>query len=93
MKRTDEDKNYLENLFPCRELYKNLFENAGEAIFFLKEVLIIDCNKAAVKALKIDSKDKIIGQYLSAISPDFQPDGTNSSEKARKLFSFAVKLN
>lgn len=53
MKWTDTDKNYLENLFPCRELYKNLFENAGEAIFFLKEAQIIDCNKAAVFTFSI----------------------------------------
>jgi len=38
----------LQNLFKSKELYQNLIENKGDALFFTQELHIIECNEAAV---------------------------------------------
>lgn len=78
---------YIKGLFKCRELYQILFENAGDAIFFIEESKIIDCNRAVLLMLGITSKNELIGRFPFDFSPEVQPDGILSNEKAQKIIS------
>ncbi len=78
----------FEDLFPVKELYINLFENASEAHLILNETEIIDCNKAAVSALKYGSKNEIVGFDLVHISNGFSK--TCKTEKIQEYLSYQV---
>ena len=44
-----------------------------------------DCNEAALKLLGMNDKSQIAGKYPWDISPEFQPDGRSSREKANEM--------
>ena len=50
---------------------------------------IIDCNEAAVRLLQCSGKNEVIGLTTSRLSPEKQPDGRLSSEKAREMKKMA----
>jgi PAS domain S-box-containing protein len=64
--------------------YRTLFESANDAIFIMGGLNFIQCNN---KALKIfgTSKKNIIGSSIIKFSPQMQPDGTRSYQKAKIL--------
>jgi len=61
--------------------YKTLFETANDPIFFFKDMQIIDCNTKAPKIFGYQDKSEIIGKSVFDLSPEIQPDGSNSKEK------------
>jgi PAS domain S-box-containing protein len=71
--------------------YRTLFETANDAIFILERSYYVDCNIQAVKLLNVESKDDIIGRNLSDFSPERQPDGLYSKEKASKIIQLAIE--
>lgn len=77
----------IESLFKDRELYNILFENADDAMLFIEESRIIDCNKTAIKLLGYQEKSEFINEYFFKFSPELQSDGENSEQKAQNLFS------
>ena len=64
--------------------FKTLFESSNDAIFLVKDEIIVDCNLKALETLK-SPKDKIIGKSLFFFSPDFQPDGKSSKLKVNEI--------
>lgn len=77
----------IESLFKDRELYNIFFENADEAILFIEENRIIDCNSKAISLFGYQNKSQFIDQFLFRFSPEFQSDGKKSEQKAVALFS------
>nr|WP_083856529.1 HD domain-containing phosphohydrolase [Desulfosporosinus meridiei] len=71
--------------------FRKLFEGSSDAIILLKDFRIIDCNLAAIELLGYDSKTKIIGKTAWDISPEKQPDGVSSMEKAWEISMLALK--
>lgn len=57
--------------------FRQLFENAHDAIFILENDLIINCNSSALKMLGMP-REKIINQSPCNFSPVKQPDGVDS---------------
>lgn len=64
-----------------QDRYRLLYESADDAIFILKDDVFIDCNEKACEMFK-QLKEKLVGNKPFVVSPPFQTDGSNSSEKA-----------
>jgi PAS domain S-box-containing protein len=71
-----------------RERYRVLFENSADGIFIMTD-LFEDCNKAALEIFSC-SREELIGHHPAEFSPEFQPDGKNSTEKANEIIKLAL---
>lgn len=70
--------------------FRRLFENSSDPILIMYDNKFIDCNKAAVELLNYDSKEGIIGKSPWDISPEKQPDGKVSKDKAFEMFNIGL---
>lgn len=75
-------KKLNEELEKNQEFFKSIFNNTPDAIFLLKNDIIIDCNKVAEKMFDL-SKREMVGKTPYHFSPPFQNDGSNSEETAK----------
>lgn len=64
--------------------YRALFEAANDAILVCRNGRIEDCNPRA-QQLFAASPRELLGKSIEELSPELQPDGRNSLEKARQL--------
>lgn len=71
--------------------YRALFDLSSNAMLLLENEVIIECNKAAVKMLGFNAPEDAIGLCPSDISPEFQPDGTSSAQKAQRMMQSAYR--
>ncbi len=72
------------------EKYREFFNSAGDALFLLKDNKFIECNPKTLELFKC-KKHQIINHSPDEFSPQFQPDGKSSKEKARSLIKTAYK--
>jgi len=72
------------------EKYRTIFESASDAIFVMKGTKFIDCNKKTLEIFDCE-RDDIIGHYPWKFSPEEQPDGANSKEKAKQNIERALE--
>lgn len=70
--------------------YHTLFDSANDAIFIMKGKLYVDCNHKTLEIFGCDKED-IIDRSLMELSPEVQPDGRLSSEKAIERIDMALK--
>ena len=73
------------------EQFKLLFEHSSDSIQVITEGNFIDCNYATLELFGLDSKEKFVGLSPAFISPELQPDGQNSMEKAGKMINIAIE--
>lgn len=80
----NEKKHLLDKLLKSEEKFRTIFEKSSIPMLLLEKNEFIDCNDAAVKMLKATRKEELF-KTPGDFSPDFQPDGIYSKEKAEKI--------
>jgi len=69
--------------------FRTLFEVSNDANFILYNGLFVDCNDRASELFGM-TREELIGQPPSRFSPEFQPDGRRSQDKATAVIEGAL---
>jgi PAS domain S-box-containing protein len=84
-----ERKEIEEALRGSEEKFRTLFESAGDAIFIMDHEIFLDCNKKT-EVIFGSARDQIIGKSPITFSPERQPDGRLSAEKAKEKIEATI---
>ncbi|MCE7060979.1 hybrid sensor histidine kinase/response regulator [Dyadobacter sp. CY343] len=68
-----------------------IFQYSTDAHLLFDESGILDCNQAAVKMLACKDKTELLSLHPATFSPEFQPDGKRSAEKALEMDRLAYE--
>ena len=69
--------------------YRELFERSADAILIIDGETFVECNQATVDMLRYRSREELLQTHPSELSPEFQPDGRASFEKANEMIAIA----
>ena len=73
------------------QLFRKLFEQSCDANLLLDHERFFDCNAATVRLMRATSKEQVLNRQPSDLSPEFQPDGRRSAEKAQAIITTAFQ--
>lgn len=85
----DHSQKMMQDFMEISTRYKTLFECAGDGIMILKDYRFVECNQQA-RLMFAAKPDQIIGRTPYELSPEHQPDGQRSKEKALALMNAAL---
>ena len=71
--------------------FRDLFEKSEDALLIIENGKFADCNQATVRMLRYKDKNEILNTYPSVLSPEKQPDGRDSLEKANEMIAIAFE--
>ena len=72
-------------------IFRALFKGSGDASLLLAGGVFVDCNAAALRMMGCAKKNYLMGKRPEELSPERQPDGSLSSEKAARMAAIALK--
>ncbi|MCC5615627.1 AAA family ATPase [Nostoc sp. CHAB 5836] len=81
----------LEQLQKSETHLRQLFEGSADAILLLADGMFIDCNPATVNMMHCHNKQEFLSLHPSKLSPELQPDGRASFEKANEMIATAFQ--
>ena len=70
--------------------FRNIFEKSADAILIIENGIFLECNQATIDMLGYKSKKEFLNVPPSVLSPETQPDGRNSNEKAAEMMHLAL---
>lgn len=73
------------------ERLRHLFDDSADATLLIENNSFVDCNKATLDILRMDSKKSVLNTHPSLLSPEFQPDNRLSREKAEEMMNIAFE--
>ena len=71
------------------ERFRVLFEESSDPHLLVGDEGIIDCNNAMIEMLRCADKSDLLVLHPAVLSPEFQPDGRRSAEKAVEMETIA----
>lgn len=71
--------------------YRAIFELSADAILIIEGNTFVDCNQATVEMLRYAEKGELLATHPSELSPERQPDGQRSFEKANEMMTLAFE--
>ncbi len=86
-----ERKQAEDALQASEQRFRTFFERTAEAYLILEDSMFVDCNQAAVEMLGASSREEVTNTHPSHLSPEFQPDGRPSAEKADEMIQIALE--
>lgn len=81
----------ISKLHESEEKYRTLFNKSASPNILMENNRFVDVNDKTVSMLGYKSKDELIGITPWEISPQFQPDGQSSKEKAKQVLQQAIR--
>ncbi|MBK8162282.1 MAG: EAL domain-containing protein [Gammaproteobacteria bacterium] len=69
--------------------FSALFEETADALLLIEGNRFVECNRAAVEMMRMNSREALLNTHPWEISPQLQPDGRHSEEKANEMISLA----
>jgi len=73
------------------DVYRQYFERTGDAFLIIEGDTFVDCNQATVDMLRYRTRDELLQTHPSDLSPEYQPDGRRSFEKANEMMALAFE--
>jgi diguanylate cyclase (GGDEF)-like protein/PAS domain S-box-containing protein len=73
-----------------KNTFETLFEKSSDGILIINNSNFVQCNEKIVEMLLCNSKEEVLNMHPSDFSPEFQPDGRASDEKAEEMIQLAI---
>ncbi len=67
------------------EKFRLLFENSEEAFLLISDGVVLDASPQAARLLGFDDRRAMLSRPVDELSPETQPDGAASKDKAREM--------
>lgn len=85
-----ERKRVQDELREDEEMFRRLFDDSADPILLLNESGFTKCNAATITLLGYRTPEEFLNKKPWEISPEHQPDGQLSSEKAARMMEKAI---
>jgi len=86
-----ERKQAEDELKTSEKKYNDLFEKSKDGNLIIIDGKFVECNQSILKMLHYNHKNELLNIHPSEISPEFQPDGKASYEKANEMMNIAME--
>ena len=69
--------------------FRHLFDSSPDPVWIIDGHRFVECNQAAVEMLGFPDRDALRHVHPAELSPEFQPDGARSYDKAERMLDLA----
>lgn len=74
-----------------KKQFVDVMLNSPDAILLIDKHTFVECNNVAAKLLGCKDPEQVKNTHPSVFSPEFQPDGKRSLDKAEEMINLAIK--
>lgn len=71
------------------ERFRRMFDQSPDPAWIIEGARFIECNSAAASMIGARDKSSLLRTHPADLSPEFQPDGTSSRQKAEQMIQVA----